>query len=115
MRGAFVELHLDEDVDVLVAELIRARGFVVTTARDVGQLSKSDQEQLAHAVTQRKALLTHNRTDFEKIAQEYFATGRTHNGIILSARRSPYEIARRLLLLLNHVTPDEMKNQVRYI
>lgn len=33
MSQLFIALYLDEDVDVLVARLIRARGFSATTAR----------------------------------------------------------------------------------
>ena len=69
----------------------------------------------AYAVRENKILLTHNRVDFERLAQEYFATERSHNGIIIAVRNSPYEIIRRLLIVLNQVTADEMKNQVRYI
>jgi hypothetical protein len=36
----FIELYLDEDVSVLVADLIRARGFTATTTRDVGKITK---------------------------------------------------------------------------
>jgi hypothetical protein len=32
----FIELYLDEDVDVLVADLVRARGFRATTAQESG-------------------------------------------------------------------------------
>lgn len=38
-----------------------------------------------------------------------------HGGIILAVRRPPQEIVRRLLVIINHVTADEMKNQIRYI
>ena len=38
MNRFFIELYLDEDVDVLVADLLRARGFVATTTRDAGKL-----------------------------------------------------------------------------
>jgi hypothetical protein len=78
-------------------------------------LGSSDAEQLAYAVSQHKALLTHNRRHFEALAQSYAATGRIHYGMILAVRRQPYEIARRLLLILNYVTADEMEDQVRYI
>jgi predicted nuclease of predicted toxin-antitoxin system len=111
----FIELYIDEDVDVLVADLIRARGFVATTTRDAGGLSKTDEEQLEFAVDQQATMLTHNRLDFEKLAAQYVLDGKTHYGIILATRQSPYEIVRRLLLILNHVTADEMKNNIRYI
>ena len=31
MNRLFIEFYLDEDVSILVADLIRARGFVITT------------------------------------------------------------------------------------
>jgi hypothetical protein len=42
-----IELYLDEDVDVLVADLLRARGFVATTTRDAGNLQASDAKQIS--------------------------------------------------------------------
>lgn len=71
MNSLFIELYLDEDVDVLVAELLTRRGYSAITARDAGTLGQSDSEQLAYAVGQRRALLTHNRVDFEKLADEF--------------------------------------------
>jgi hypothetical protein len=59
--------------------------------------------------------LTHNRVHFEILAQTYVVTGQTHDGIIIALRRAPYEIARRFLRILNYVTGEEMRNQVRYI
>jgi hypothetical protein len=115
VSGLFIELYLDEDVSVLVADLVRARGFITLTAREAGQLHSSDDDQLAYAVGQRKTLLTHNRADFEALAQTYFSTRQTHYGIIVAVRHPPYEVVRRLLLILNHVTADEMQDQLRYI
>jgi len=111
----FVELYLDEDVDVLVADLIRARGFSAITTREVGNLRKDDDEQLAYAVENQLTYVTHNRADFETRALEYFASGKTHHGIIIAVRRPPQDIARRLFVILNNVTADEMINQIRYI
>ncbi len=115
MNRLFIELYLDEDVDVLVAKLLRAYGFMVVTARDADQLKRSDAEQLSYAASQGKALLTHNRADFEKLARAYFASGQEYCGIILAMRRPVYELVRRLLVILDNVTADEMHNQVRYI
>ncbi len=115
MNKLFIEVYLDEDVDVLIAELIRARGFSATTTVEAEQLHHDDDAQLAYAVAHDKTFVTHNRADFEKRAEAYFAAGHVHPGIIIAIRRSPYEIARRLLVILNNVTADEMRNQVRYI
>lgn len=115
MSRIFVELYLDEDVDVLVAELLRRHGFSATTALEKAQLHRDDYDQMSYAVEQQKTLVTHNRADFESLALSYFAEGKAHFGIIIAVRRSPHEIVRRLLVILNQVTADEMQNQVRYV
>lgn len=115
MNQIFICLYLDEDVNVLIADLLKARGFDAITARDAGQLHATDAEQLAYAVSQARTLVTHNRTDFEELVQKYFAAGRMHYGVIFAVRRSPQEIAQRLLAILNQVTADKIQNQVRYI
>lgn len=102
-------------MNVLVAELPRKRGFDAITARAAGQLSKSDAEQLAYAVSQGTTLLTHNRVDFEALAREYFSSGQMHYGMILAVRRPPHEIVQRLLTILDRLTADEMENQLCYI
>lgn len=115
MDQIFIELYLDEDVDVLVARKLEAHGFSVLTTRDAGQLGNTDVEQLEYATACRKTLVTHNRVDFEILARDYFNFNREHYGLILASRRSAHEVTNRLLIMLNNVTADEMKNQVRYI
>jgi hypothetical protein len=111
----FIELYLDEDVDVLIADLIRARGFTAITTRDAGNLHKDDDEQLAYAADNQLTYFTHNRADFEARALDCFAGGKTHYGIIIAVRRPPQDIVRRLLVIMNNVTADEIVNQIRYI
>ena len=111
----FIDLYLDEDVNVVLSELVRARGFRATTTQEAGQLGKSDAEQLAFAAQQGKAILTHNRVDFEALARTYFEDKKPHSGIIVAVRRPPKELSRRVLILLNALTTDEIENTVRYI
>jgi hypothetical protein len=111
----FAEVYLDEDVSVLIATLLQARGFKVTTARDEGRLSQDDPDQLAHAASVGHCLVTHNRVHFEQLHEEYLAGGNQHFGIIIAARRSPYEVARRLAVLFNMLTADEFENQLFYV
>ena len=44
MNRLFVRLYLDEDVDVLVAELLRSYGFTAVTTREVNRLESEDEE-----------------------------------------------------------------------
>ena len=115
MNSLFIGVYLDEDVSVLIADLLRARGFAATTALEAGQLHKSDVEQLTYASEHGQAILTHNRHHFEDLARRYFEAGRTHRGIIIAVRRWPHEILRRLLVILDQITADEMENRVVYI
>jgi predicted nuclease of predicted toxin-antitoxin system len=69
MTNIFIHVYLDEDVDVLVASLLRSRGFEATTAHQARQLGKSDAEQLQYAVSQSAAILTHNRIDITPLMQ----------------------------------------------
>jgi len=51
MPRAPAPVYLDEDVSVIVAAILKARGFDVVTARDAGQLGRSDFQQLALGCT----------------------------------------------------------------
>lgn len=115
MSRIFIELYLDEDVDVNVAMIIRSRGLQATTAREVRMLNADDSEQLAYAAKHEKAILTHNRNDFLALAKQYDLEQKEHWGIIIARRRDPYDLVQRLIALLNTVTADEFQNQVRYI
>ena len=113
--GQSIAVYLDEDVDVLIARLIAARGFQTTTAREVGLLTKSDADHIAYAASMDMALLTHNGRDFEELHRQFLVDDRPHAGIIIARRRDPYRIAERLLILLNQTDKDEMRSQLRYI
>jgi Domain of unknown function (DUF5615) len=111
----FIELYLDEDVDILIADLIRARGFSVLTTREAGNVHLGDDFQLAYAANQSRAIVAHNRLDFERLHNAYVALGQHHHGIIIGMRRPPHHRTQRLPTLLNQVTADEMDDQLRYI
>ena len=76
MNGLFIELHLDEDVDVVIADLLRARGFVARTTQEENRVGATDEQQLEHATEQGKTFLTHDRVHFEALIQRWFQEGR---------------------------------------
>jgi hypothetical protein len=115
MAQLFISVYLDEDVDIVIGDVLRARGYDVLTTLEAQRLSTSDEEQLAYATSLERTLLTHNRVHFEDLAKSWFHAARPHAGIIIATRRDYSEIARRLLIVLNSVTADEIYNQVRYI
>lgn len=115
MASLFIALYLGEHVIVLVAALLRGRGFSALTTHGEGRLGLSDADPLAHSVSLNRTPLTHNRADFEALARRYPDEGYEHCGTILARRYPLYEFLRRLMRLLDQVTADEMKNQVKYI
>jgi hypothetical protein len=104
----FIGLYLDEDVSVIVAQILRARGYEALTARDAAMLGRTDEEQLRYASAQQLALLKHNRDDFLRLHEEWLVAGRHHAGIIAAFRRPVPEITSRLLALLNEVLVEEI-------
>lgn len=47
MNRVFIELYLDEDVSVVLADLVRSRSFRVTTTQEAGLVGTTDAEQVA--------------------------------------------------------------------
>jgi predicted nuclease of predicted toxin-antitoxin system len=111
----FAQVYVDEDVDVLVATLLSARGFNATTAREQSMLGKADTEQLAFAATCQRCILTHNRLDFEQLHKHSLANNQPHAGILIAKRRNAYEIAERVAILIDTLTSYEIANQLFYV
>lgn len=82
-----VRLYLDEDVDVRLALLLRAKSHDCLTTLDANRLADDDEAQLAFAATEGRILLTHNREDFAALAVAWHQTGRSHAGILMMFQR----------------------------
>jgi Uncharacterized protein conserved in bacteria len=108
-------LYCDQDVPVLLAELMRAHGFNAITTRDAGLLGAEDPDQLAYAVANGRAFVTHNRIDFENLYTEYALAGSEHFGILIgSHQHSPYVLRDRLLELLGKFDRDQLRDNIFY-
>jgi len=111
----YLHLYFDEDVSVGIVENLRTRGFDVLSARDADALGKSDDEQMLYAVSLHRAVVTHNRVDFEKQHAKFLESGMNHYGVIIVKRRKDAEVVSKILALLDAVTAEDMQNQLRYI
>ncbi len=116
LLSLYMRLYFDEDVSVEIATNLASRGFDVLTVHDAGRRHLADEAQLAFAIQEQRALVTHNRVDFELLHEQYLASQHLHFGIIIVKRRLHDEIVvRKLLSLFDSVTGEEMRNQLRYI
>src|SRR5438445_4321514 len=98
---AGLRVYLDEDVDVLLATLLAARGWDCLTAVQAGNLGWSDEAQLEYTTRERRVLVTHNRVHFENLAVAWWGQQKDHAGIVLAIRRTDtYALARSVLPVL---------------
>ena len=116
MAGAVaLRVYLDEDVDVLLAQLLAAQGIECITTLDAGNVSHTDEEQLVFALQESRIIVTHNRTDFEDLAVAWWQQQRDHAGIILAIRRADtYDLARHVLPVLQLYDLPAWRNAVLY-
>ncbi len=108
-------LYLDEHLSPRIAAQLRKYGFDAVALHERKMLSEDDREQLAMAVSERRAIVTCNFGDYVSLGEEYDATSRQHWGIILTTEEPTGILIKRLLKLLNSFSADELKDQVRWL
>lgn len=75
----------------------------------------SDAEQLAYAVAQGCTLFSFNASDYMALHLEYLTQEREHMGIIVSKQVPISAALRRLLILFDQISADEIHNQLRWL
>lgn len=112
---ATIKFFLDEDVNTLVAAMLRAEGLSCESVSELRRKGLDDDIQLEFAIESRFVIVTHNRTDFEELSVEYFNTEKDHAGIVISSMKAPRLIADDLIDIATRFTADETVNQMIYI
>lgn len=109
---------MDEDaMDDDLVQALRLRGVDVQTALEAGMVNRPDDEQLAHASAEGRALYTFNVGDFMELHGGYMPAGRTHAGIIFGdqQRYSVGEQMRRLLRIIAIRSAEAMQNSYEFL
>lgn len=112
---AQTKLFLDEDVRPLLAAILRQRGYGVAHVLEVNRAGKSDPEQSSYAVSQGRAMFTHNIRDYLLLDRKYRTQGKEHYGIIVSDQVPLRELLRRTLRCLSRYTAEEVRNQMIWL
>ncbi len=115
MQNPHALLLLDEDVWPGLAQALRDRGIDVKSVHELSRTGLSDEEQLAFAVHEGRAILTHNIADFVALALEYYQQHQTHFGIVVAPHLEKGVLVRRTTALLESVSRSQLMNTVRYI
>jgi len=107
-----IRYHLDEHIDLAVAQGLRRRGIDVTTTADAGLLGGGGVDNVAFAVAAGRAIFS-NDPDFLRLHNE----GVEHPGIVYCHQqiRSIGEMIRALELIWEILEPDDMRNRVEFI
>ena len=114
----FAAIYTDEDVGSYLAPALRRRGYEAQSTVEADNRENSDETQLTYAAVHGMVFLTYNAQDFIPLARNWYLAGRAHAGIVLSeqfSQRQFGELLRRVLRLLDHLTADELYNQVVFL
>ena len=111
----FIALYTDADVSLHLAEQLRQHGFDAVSTLELGRYRTEDQDQWNYAISQRRTILTFNIKHFKPLFEAYWNAGKEHYGLIVSDQIAFGELLRRTLHLLNSVTADEMRNNIKYL
>ena len=111
LETVLVRLYFDRHIINRLAMDLRGRGFDVLTTEEAGKDTASDEEQLAFATAERRAILTFNIRDFGPLHSQWQAANRVHGGIIVSQQLGSRQygvLLQRMVRLLHHFTAEEM-------
>lgn len=114
----FVRLYLDRHIKKQLAIDLRERGFDLLTTEEAGKDTAPDDEQLAFAAQENRAILTFNIRDFAPLHGAWSAAGKPHTGIIVSQQlgsRHYGVLLARMQRLLDHFSADQMRNNLVHL
>jgi len=117
-EALFIRLYLDRHVITRLAEDLVQRGFDCITTQEAGNDSASDEEQLAFAASQSRAILTFNIRDFAALQNQWAREGRGHAGIVVSRQFSTRQygvLLSRMLRLLEQMSADEIVSNFMHL
>jgi predicted nuclease of predicted toxin-antitoxin system len=118
LEELFVRLYFDRHIMTRLAVDLRGRGYDVLTTEEAGKDTASDEEQLAFATAENRAILTFNICDFAPLHETWQAASRPHAGIIVSQQLGSRQyglLLQRMLRLLNHFTAEQMRDNFAHL
>ncbi len=75
------KFYSDENVPLAVSKALRKRGIDILAAKESGMLHQDDNTQLSFAISEKRAVITHDSDFLNLIAKE------THYGILFFTRQ----------------------------
>lgn len=113
-----MRLLLDEMYPPALAAALTAGGVNAVTIIELGMAGTPDPDVFAHAVTDHRAMLTENVSDFVAIAAQHSTSGAHHPGLLIalsnrfSRRRAGY---RRLIAAIKAHRDQDLTHRIIYL
>ena len=103
------------DDDLVIA--LRPRRVDVETAHEAGMRKRMDHEHLAYATAQGRVVYTFNTRHFCALHADLLTRGKSHAGIVVcpQQRYRVGEQIRRLVRIVNALSPEEMQNRLEFL
>ena len=118
MAGLGIKLFTDEDVDARLAEELRKRGYDAESCLEAGRSNQRipDDEQLAYATEQGRAILVFNVRDYVPLDVAWKANNQQHAGIIASPKIADLgELLRRVVNHLDTTDPEVQRDTLLWL
>jgi len=111
-----MKVYCDENIESAIIEGLRRRGIEVISAKDIGDLGKSDEYHLERASKLGAVIITHD-VDLLKISHHWNQEGKEHQGILYAhpLDLSVGECIRMVELVTQVLTEEEMKNHIEFL
>jgi predicted nuclease of predicted toxin-antitoxin system len=105
------KILLDEDISPEIAYALHDAGYIATSIRDRGALSRPDWYLLKLALEGDMVLCTKNADDFEALAAEWNEKGEVHCGILAVGEWTVNEMICAILDYLVDHDPNDVVNE----
>lgn len=118
MAGLGIRLYTDEMIDYRLAVQLRRLGYDALACQEAGrgQQGISDEDQLAFAAREGRAILTFNQGDFTRLELVWKSANRRHAGIILSPGVDDVgDLLRRTRSHLDLIPPEVQHNTLLWL
>ncbi|MFI5303648.1 MAG: DUF5615 family PIN-like protein [Nitrospiria bacterium] len=106
-----LKFYLDEDIDPLLAQVLRDRQVDCVSTYETKNQGFSDWDQLVFAVRNDRTILSFNVKDFVFPAKQFSEKQKSHKGIIVSDHLPFRELLRRILFLISKSKHDDLTNR----
>lgn len=110
-----IRLYLDEMIPIALAVVLRQYGYDALAAKEANMYGESDENQLAFAVSNSRAIITFNIKDFVLLHQLWLPGRKEHFGIIVSPEIRISKLIHLCLKLLSKTESKDLINQLRFL